>query len=124
MAQFGIHGNPEYNRAWRDARIQDDPVKESNTPGMVSFATGGANTRTTQVFINYGNNLRLNGMGFSPFGKVVEGMDVVEKFYAGYGEGYPRGRGPDQGTFQAQGNMYLKRSFPKLDFIKKASIVK
>ena len=87
MVQFGINGNPAVQRNWRTAAIKDDPVKQSNTPGMVTFATGGPNTRTTQVFINYGNNARLDGQGFSPFGKVVSGMDVVEKLYAQYGEG-------------------------------------
>lgn len=124
MVQFGINGNPAVQRNWRTAAIKDDPVKQSNTPGMVTFATGGPNTRTTQVFINYGNNARLDGQGFSPFGKVVSGMDVVEKLYAQYGEGAPGGAGPDQSKIQGEGNAYLNRYFPSLDFVKKATIEK
>ena len=124
MAQFGIHGEPDVNKAWRMARIQDDPVKESNKPGYVTFATSGPNSRTVQMFINYGDNNRLDGQGFSPFGKVVTGMDVVNKLYKEYGEGAPRGRGPEQGRLQGQGNAYLKSAFPKLDYIKSASLVK
>ena len=124
MAQFGIHGEPKVNNAWRGARIEDDPVKESNKRGYVTFATSGKNSRTVQMFINYGDNSRLDGQGFSPFGKVVEGMDVVDKLYNGYGEGAPRGRGPNQGRIQAKGNTYLEADFPKLDYIKTASLVK
>jgi len=123
MVQFGIHGTPAVNDAWRSARIQDDPVTQSNAPGMVTFATSGPNTRTTQVFINFGNNKALDAQGFSPFGKVVEGMDVVNKLHAGYGEGAPRGRGPSQAEMQKTGNAYLKASFPELDWVKKATIV-
>jgi peptidyl-prolyl cis-trans isomerase A (cyclophilin A) len=123
MAQVGIHGDPELNKVWRNARIEDDKVKQSNTPGMVSFATAGPNTRTTQFFINFGNNARLDGMGFAPFAKVRD-MKVVEKLYAGYGEGAPSGKGPSQGRLQTEGNKYLKAEFPKLSWIKKATIVK
>ncbi len=90
---------------------------------MISFATGGPNTRTTQVFINYGDNSRLDRSGFSPFGKVTTGMDVVDQLYAEYGEGAPQGNGPDQGRIQAEGNAYLTKDFPKLDYIKTARIV-
>lgn len=124
MVQFGINGNPAIQRNWRTAAIKDDPVKQSNTPGMVTFATAGPNTRTTQVFVNYGNNARLDGQGFAPFGKVVSGMDVVEKLYAQYGEGAPGGAGPDQSKIQGEGNAYLNRYFPSLDFIKKATVEK
>jgi peptidyl-prolyl cis-trans isomerase A (cyclophilin A) len=123
MAQFGIHGDPKVSAQWRERNILDDPVRQSNTRGMVSFATAGPNTRTTQIFINYGNNNSLDGMGFAPFGRVVEGMDVVDRLFAGYGEGAPRGRGPDQGRIQSEGNAYLAREFPKLDYVKKATIV-
>jgi peptidyl-prolyl cis-trans isomerase A (cyclophilin A) len=122
MVQFGISGNPDLSSVWRDARIPDDPVNQSNTRGMVSFATAGPDTRTTQVFINYGDNAGLDGQGFAPFGQVVSGMDVVDSFFKGYGEGAPRGRGPDQGRVQMEGNAYLMTKFPKLDYVKKASI--
>jgi len=124
MCQFGINGDPETMAKWRDRRIKDDPVKESNKRGTITFATSGADSRTTQVFINFGDNQGLDSQGFSPFGKIVKGMDVVDKLYKGYGEGAPRGRGPDQGQLQSRGNEYLKASFPKLDFIKKATVVK
>lgn len=122
MAQFGISGNPAVSTAWREASIKDDPVRQSNTRGMVSFAMRGPDTRTTQLFINYIDNVRLDAMGFSPFGKIVEGMEVVDKLYGEYGEGSPRGNGPDQGLVQAQGNAYLNAEFPKLDFVKTARI--
>jgi peptidyl-prolyl cis-trans isomerase A (cyclophilin A) len=124
MAQFGINVNPEISAVWRDANIKDDPVKQSNSRGTVTFATAGPNTRTTQVFINFADNAALDGQGFSPFGKVVSGMDVVDSLYGGYGEGAPNGEGPDQGRLQAYGNAYLQKSFPKLDYIKTATIVK
>jgi peptidyl-prolyl cis-trans isomerase A (cyclophilin A) len=124
MVQFGIHGDPKMNKIWKDATILDDKVTQSNTPGMLTFATRGANTRTTQLFINYGQNVRLDGMGFAPFGKVVEGMDVVNNIHSGYGEGAPRGRGPDQPKMQSEGNTYLRADFPDLDYIKSISIAK
>src|SRR5690606_18982605 len=96
MAQFGIHGDPAVNTAWRAARIQDDPVVESNRRGYVSFAMAGPNTRTTQLFINFRDNRQLDGMGFAPIAHVVEGMDVVDAIYSGYGEGAPNGQGPAQ----------------------------
>jgi peptidyl-prolyl cis-trans isomerase A (cyclophilin A) len=123
MCQFGIHGDPAVSAKWRDANITDDPVKGSNTRGMITFATAGPNTRTTQLFINFGNNVNLDGMGFSPFGKVIEGMDVVDKINGEYGEGAPGGRGPDQGRIQMEGNAYLKKDFPNLDYIKSATII-
>ena len=122
MAQFGIAGDPKVTAKWKDANLQDDPVKQSNTRGMVSFATAGANTRTTQMFINTADNSQLDGMGFSPIGQVVEGMDVVDHFYSGYGEGAPEGRGPAQPLIEQQGNEYLEKSFPMLDYIKKATV--
>ena len=124
MMQFGIHGSPAINKIWKDASIIDDTASQSNTPGMITFATRGKDTRTTQLFINYGNNARLDGMGFTPFGKVVKGMDVVKGIYSGYGEGAPRGMGPSQGRMQQEGNVYLKKEFEKLDYIKSTTIVK
>jgi peptidyl-prolyl cis-trans isomerase A (cyclophilin A) len=124
MAQFGIHADPAISRVWYGARIQDDKVIESNTRGMVSFATSGPNSRTTQLFINFGDNSQLDGMDFSPFGKVIEGMEVVDALYSGYGEGAPRGRGPDQMRIQNEGNAYLNAAYPNLDTIKTARILK
>jgi peptidyl-prolyl cis-trans isomerase A (cyclophilin A) len=117
VAQFGINANPDISAKWLKANIEDDPVKLSNTRGTISFATAGPNTRTTQLFINYKDNSRLDSMGFSPFAKVVEGMDVVDSLYSDYGEGEPYGKGPSQERIQIEGNDYLKKEFPKLDYI-------
>jgi len=124
MVQFGISGNPKISQVWRNANIPDDPVDESNLRGFVTFATAGPNTRTTQVFINYGDNPSLDGQGFAPFGKVIWGLDVVQHLYSNYGEGAPRGEGPDQSRVQTEGNAYLQKNFPQLDYIKKATIEK
>jgi peptidyl-prolyl cis-trans isomerase A (cyclophilin A) len=120
MAQFGLAGNPAENTKW--PAIDDDRVTQSNKPGYVTFATAGPHTRTTQMFINYGDNARLDADGFSPFGRVVSGMDVVTNLYGEYGEGAPQGQGPAQGLIQAEGNSYLERNFPKLDYIKTARL--
>ena len=117
MVQFGIHGYPAVSAAWRDQRIPDDPVRRTNLRSMVTYATAGPGTRTTQLFINFGSNDGLDAQGFAPFGQVVEGMDVVDRIYAGYGEQ------PDQGRIQAEGNAYLERGFPRLDYVKRASVV-
>src|SRR6266566_2812501 len=122
MVQFGIHGDPAVSAAWREQRIPDDPVRRTNLRGMVTFATAGPGTRTTQIFINYRNNDRLDAMGFAPFGQVVVGMDVVDKLYGGYGEAAPQGRGPDQYRLNIEGEKYLARQFPQLDKIKKATV--
>ncbi|MEZ4324538.1 MAG: peptidylprolyl isomerase [Polyangiales bacterium] len=123
MAQIGIHGDPAVNSRWRDNNIQDDPVTQSNTRGMLSFATRGPNTRTTQFFISFGDNRNLDGMGFSPFAQVrAADMAVVDSLYNGYGEGAPRGRGPDQGRMHAEGNTYLRAEFPELDYVRSARI--
>jgi peptidyl-prolyl cis-trans isomerase A (cyclophilin A) len=124
MVQFGIHGDPSVASKWRNATIKDDPVKVSNARGFVTFATSGPDSRTTQVFINFADNGGLDGQGFSPFGKVISGMNVVDALNAEYGEGAPRGTGPDQGRVQMEGNAYLAKSFPRLDYIKKATIEK
>jgi peptidyl-prolyl cis-trans isomerase A (cyclophilin A) len=123
MAQFGIHGDPKVSAAWRQERIQDDPVKQSNKRGYLSYAMAGPHTRTTQLFINYADNSRLDQMGFAPIGRVVEGMDVVDRLYAGYGEGAPQGKGPHQGRLQTEGRAYLAKDFPQLDCIKSATII-
>jgi len=123
VVQFGISARPDVARAWLNANIDDDPVTQSNTRGMITFATSGANTRTTQLFINLADNTNLDVMGFSPFGKVTSGMDIVAALYSGYGEGAPGGRGPDQGRIQTEGKAYLQKSFPLLDTIKTAVIL-
>jgi peptidyl-prolyl cis-trans isomerase A (cyclophilin A) len=122
MVQFGIHGDPKLSAPWREARIPDDRVSQSNKRGFITFATAGPNTRTTQVFINFADNAGLDSQGFSPFGQVVQGMDVIDKLNAEYGEGAPRGRGPDQGRLQQEGNAYLQKDYPRMDFIRKATI--
>jgi peptidyl-prolyl cis-trans isomerase A (cyclophilin A) len=124
MAQVGIHGDPAVNVKWRGARFPDDaPAGKSNKRGMVSFATAGPHSRTSQIFFNYGDNAALDPMGFTPFGEVVEGMAALDKLYGGYGEGAPSGPGPDQGRVQNEGNAYLKSAYPKLDYIKSARLV-
>jgi peptidyl-prolyl cis-trans isomerase A (cyclophilin A) len=123
MVQFGINGDPQISKVWRDANIKDDPVKASNKRGMITFATAGPDTRTTQVFINFGDNAGLDDQGFAPFGQVISGMDAVDALYAEYGEGAPQGHGPNQGVVQSMGNAYLAKAFPKLDYIKTATIV-
>lgn len=123
MVQFGVNGDPKISAAWRNARIADDPVKQSNKRAFITFATSGPNSRTTQVFINFADrNTFLDRMGFSPFGQVTSGMDVVDALYSGYGEGAPQGRGPDQSRIQFEGNAYLAKDFPNLDYVRKATI--
>jgi peptidyl-prolyl cis-trans isomerase A (cyclophilin A) len=124
MVQFGLNGTPQISAQWENANIKDDPVTQSNKPGFITFATRGPDTRTTQVFINYNDNQRLDTMGFAPFGQVTVGMNVVQSLYSGYGEGAPRGSGPSQSHIQADGNAYLTSQFPKLDYITKGTIEK
>jgi peptidyl-prolyl cis-trans isomerase A (cyclophilin A) len=125
MVQFGIHGDPAVSAAWRNARLPVDKVVQGNRRGYITYAMGGSpDTRTTQVFINFRDNTNLDAMGFAAFGQVTTGMDVVDKIHTGYGEGAPRGQGPDQGRIQAEGNAYLMKSFPRLDYIKSATIGK
>ena len=117
VVQFGLSGDPAVSARWGDAPNADDPVAQSNARGTLTFATGGPNTRTTQLFINYADNRRLDGMGFAPLGLVVEGMDVVDRIHAGYGEA------PDQGLIESRGTEYLASQFPQLDSIARATIV-
>jgi len=123
MAQAGFHGDPDVSKVWLNARIKDDPVKQKNYPGTVTFATGGPNTRTAQFFVNYGDNSYLDDSGFAPFGKVVEGFESVKELYSGYGEGEPNGKGPSQAKAYSRGNAYFKAEFPELDYITKATVI-
>jgi peptidyl-prolyl cis-trans isomerase A (cyclophilin A) len=116
VVQWGINGDPVTQFNWRSKTIPDDPVKQSNRGGTITFATAGANTRTTQLFINLADNPSLDGQGFAPFGQVISGLNVVESLYSGYGEM------PDQNQIQMQGNAYLQTHFPQLDYIEAAKI--
>jgi peptidyl-prolyl cis-trans isomerase A (cyclophilin A) len=121
VVQFGLGPDPAVNKAWADAMIKDDPVTQSNKPGYVTYAAGGQNTRTTQVFINLGNNAALDKYPdhFAPFGQVTSGMDVVQQFYSGYADA-PTGK---QGEITSGGKAFLEKNYPKLDIIKAAVIV-
>jgi peptidyl-prolyl cis-trans isomerase A (cyclophilin A) len=123
VAQFGLSAYAPVNAAWDKATITDDPVTQSNKKYYLTFATAGANTRTTQIFINLADNPRLDGMGFASFAQVTDGMNVVDTLYAGYGEGAPGGGGPDQTEIEKQGKPYLDKGWPKLDSIKTAKLV-
>lgn len=124
MAQFGISGDPAITSRWRTANIQDDPVKQSNLRGFVTFAqTSQPDSRSTQIFVNYGDNARLDRSRFAPFGQVVEGMRVLDSLYSGYGEGRPAGQGPDQMRVEENGNAYLDEEFPKLDRVLVARVL-
>jgi cyclophilin family peptidyl-prolyl cis-trans isomerase len=117
VVQFGMPADPALNQKWAENSIPDDPpAGQSNVPGTVTFATRGPNSRTTQLFINLGDNSRLDSQGFTPFGRVVEGMNAVTEINSGYGEQ------PQQPMIRGQGNAYLKREFPELDYIKTATI--
>jgi peptidyl-prolyl cis-trans isomerase A (cyclophilin A) len=119
VAQWGIHGDPSIATLWLKSTIPDDPVKESNLRGYVTYAKSGApNSRSVQLFINLVDNTRLDSMGFAPFGKVTEGMEVVDKLYDGYAEGLTK----LQGRIAEEGNAFLEKSYPQLDGIKKATI--
>jgi peptidyl-prolyl cis-trans isomerase A (cyclophilin A) len=122
VVQFGMNGVPAIQRAWDEQPLQDDPVTQPNVRGSVTFATAGPNTRTTQVFINYADNPNLND-AYAPFGRVVEGMEVLDRLYADYGEGAPYGNGPNQQCMLRGGNAYLDHSFDRLDSITRAAII-
>lgn len=117
VAQFGISARPDVAAAWENAKIPDDPVTQSNKRGTLCFATAGPNTRTTQIFINYSDNASLDTQGFAPFAVITEGMEVVDKFFSGYGES------PDQGQITAKGKAYLDQKFPNLDRIITAMVL-
>jgi peptidyl-prolyl cis-trans isomerase A (cyclophilin A) len=123
VVQFGVNGDPKVNKKWSEIPIKDDPPKVSNKMGTVTFATSGPNSRSTQVFINIGDNSRLDDQGFTPFGEVTQGMENIQNFYMDYGEGPPSGNGPDQAAIADIGNPYLEEHFPKLDYIKTARVL-
>ena len=116
MVQFGLAADPAITKKWDGTEFPDDPVTMHNTRGTLTFATRGAGTRTTQLFINFADNSRLDNQGFAPFGRVVSGMDVVDKIYSAYGEQ------PDQMRLTSEGNQYAEKEFPKLDYIKTARV--
>jgi homoserine O-acetyltransferase len=123
IAQFGVHGTPGINALWKDRMILDDPVLGSNLRGNIAFAMTGPNTRSTQIFINTVDNTRLDAGGFASFGKVINGMDVVDRLYGLYGENAGGGlRGGKQGPLEAGGSEYLHSNYPLLDFIRSATI--
>ena len=123
IVQFGINGDPKVNQTWANTSLRDDPVTHHNVRGTIVYATAGPDTRTTQLFINLANNSSvLDPQGFEPFGLVVTGMDVVDHLYSGYGDMPPRGEGPDSRLIETQGNDYLLNHFPRLDYIKKATV--
>jgi peptidyl-prolyl cis-trans isomerase A (cyclophilin A) len=124
MAQIGMNGDPKVQAKWGEATIKDEPVKKSNKRGFVTYAKSGLpNSRSTQIFFNYGDNANLDADGFAPFALVTKGMTVLDKLHSGYGEGAPNGRGPSQDGIRVQGNEYLNKSFPKLDYVKKATVI-
>jgi peptidyl-prolyl cis-trans isomerase A (cyclophilin A) len=123
MVQFGINGEPDISDVWRDEHLKDDELNGSNKRGFVSYAMAGPNTRTSQLFINFGDNSMLDPQGFFPFAEVVEGMDVVDSLHAEYGEGAPSGNGPNQMRVQSEGNVYLKEEFSDLDYIVEAKVI-
>jgi peptidyl-prolyl cis-trans isomerase A (cyclophilin A) len=123
IAQFGVHKNYDVHDVWRKLLIVDDPPKEKNLRGTLAFAKSGPNTRATEIFINLADNAMLDEDGFVPFAKVVEGMDVVDKFYAGYGDLRPNGNEIDPGRVEEGANDYLIPRFPKMDYIKQARFV-
>jgi peptidyl-prolyl cis-trans isomerase A (cyclophilin A) len=122
VVQWGISPDPKVNELWKQLKMPDDPVTQSNLRGFISYATDGPATRTTEVFVNLVDNKRLDSRGFTPFGRVVEGMEVVDSFYSGYGEVQPMGGGPDPVKMQTLGDSYVEQSFPRLDKIVAARI--
>ena len=122
IVQFGINGDPKLNRLWSTANLPDDPVKEKNVKGTLTYATTGPSGRATQLFFNLRDNRALDKQGFAPIGRVTSGMDVVESWYGSYGDWPPRGQGPDPALIAVEGNEYLTSHFPRLDYIRKATV--
>jgi peptidyl-prolyl cis-trans isomerase A (cyclophilin A) len=123
IAQFGISGTPATAAKWKELPIDDDPVKQKNTRGRLTFARGGPNTRTTNLFINLKDSTSLDGDGFAPIGEVVEGMDIADQLFSGYGDGAPKGKGPSQKKIYEQGNTWLQKDYKDLDYIKTAKVL-
>jgi peptidyl-prolyl cis-trans isomerase A (cyclophilin A) len=124
VAQFGFTGIPEVDAVWETRSIPDEPARVGNRRGTLVFATGGPNTRATQLFFNLADNrMQLDGLGFAPIGEVVRGLDVIERLYAEYGEGAPYGTGPAQGRIIQEGNAYLRTRYPALDSIARTTVV-
>jgi peptidyl-prolyl cis-trans isomerase A (cyclophilin A) len=123
IAQFGISGTPATAAKWKELPIDDDPVKQKNTRGRVTFSKGGPNTRTTNLFINLKDSTSLDGDGFAPIGEVVEGMDIADQLFSGYGDGAPKGKGPSQKKIYEQGNAWLQKDYKDLDYIKTAKVL-
>lgn len=123
IAQFGLPGDPAMTAIWKSETMRDDPVRQGNGRGTLAYAMTGPDTRTTQIFINLADNPQLDAQGFAPFARVVRGMDVVDRLYAGYGETAGGGmRGGRQGPIETGGNAYLARAFPRLDVIERATV--
>src|SRR5437870_11647366 len=118
VVQFGLPADPQLGRAWSSQLLPDDPVRHPNRRGTVAFASAGPNTRTTQLFINLADNVRLDGLGFSPIGQVAEGLGIVDSLYGQYGER------PSQDSIRLQGDPYVTRAYPNLDRISAATIVR
>lgn len=123
IAQFGVHKDFKVHDVWRELFIVDDPPREKNLRGTLAFAKSDRNTRATEIFINLSDNAMLDEEGFVPFAKVVEGMDVVDRLYAGYGDLRPVGKDIDAGRVEGEANEYLVPRFPRLDYIKTARII-
>lgn len=123
LAQFGISGTPATAARWKEQPIEDDPVKEKNTRGRLTFAKGGPNSRTTNLFLNLKDNTSLDSQGFAPVGEVVEGLEIADQLFSGYGDGAPKGRGPSQKRIYEEGNAWLEKDFKDLDVLRKATIV-
>ncbi|HLH42058.1 MAG TPA: peptidylprolyl isomerase [Bryobacteraceae bacterium] len=123
IAQFGIHKDFDVHAKWRELVIADDPPKEKNLRGTLAFAQSGPNTRATEIFINLKDNPELDDQGFTPFARIVEGIETIDALYSGYGELGPKGKGPDAGRAEGEANEYIVPRFPKLDYIKRARII-
>ena len=123
IAQFGVHRDFDVHATWRKMFIVDDPPKEKNLRGTLAFAKSGPNTRATEVFINLADNAALDDQGFVPFGKIVQGIEVIDKIYSGYGEMRPEGKDIDGNRVEEETNEYLVQRFPKMDYIVRARFV-